>query len=228
MAVGQTLLIPSPMTVAQSLLALSGTGAFWLITLLSLGRILLGLVLGTFLGVGCAIACHRSTLLGQLLAPAIRVIRATPVVSFILLILLWSKRGMVPVYIAMLMVLPVIWASTMRGLGETDYKLLELATVYRFSPLKTARLVYLPSVLPYFTSALTTALGLSWKSGVAAEVLCRPLQAIGTEINNTKLYLDTPGLFAWTIVIVVLSLLLELVITRLIGRFAGGDAHAGV
>ena len=109
-----------------------------------------------------------------LLSPAVRVIRAVPVVSFILFVLLWTRRGLVPVVVSALMVLPVVWGNVGRGIRETDPKLLEQAGALRFSRLKTVRLVYLPSVRPYFLSAVVTSLGLAWKSGVAAEVLCRP------------------------------------------------------
>ena len=91
-----------------------------------------------------------------------------------------------------LMVLPVVWGNVGRGIRETDPKLLEQAGALRFSRLKTVRLVYLPSVRPYFLSAVVTSLGLAWKSGVAAEVLCRPAWAVGTQIVQARDYLETP------------------------------------
>ena len=97
-----------------------------------------------------------------------------------------------------------------------------MAKTYRFPLFKTVRLVYLPSLRPYFVSAITTAMGLAWKSGVAAEVLCVPKASIGTQIFNTKLYLEIPDLFAWTAVVVVLSLLLEKALRFLLERRKGG------
>ena len=67
-------------------------------------------------------------------------------------------------------------------------------------------------------AAVTTAMGLAWKSGVAAEVLCIPRPAIGTQIYNSKLYLDIPDLFAWTVAVVALSLLLEGLLRALLER----------
>ena len=80
------------------------------------------------------------------------------------------------------------------------------------------RLIYLPSLRPYLLAAVTTAMGLAWKSGVAAEVLCIPRPAIGTQIYNSKLYLDIPDLFAWTVAVVALSLLLEGLLRALLER----------
>ena len=222
---GNELLLPYPITVARALVRLAGSGTFWVTAAASLGRILLGLAAGTGLGVLLAWAVYRSPWADRLLSPALRVIRATPVASFILLVLLWTGKNAVPAIISGLMVLPVVWANLVRGLGETDPKLLELARAYRFSRWKTTRLIYLPSLRPYFLSGVTTALGLAWKSGVAAEVLCIPRAAIGTRIYESKLYLEIPDLFAWTAVVVALSLLLEGVLRRVLARWKGGTVE---
>ena len=110
------------------------------------------------------------------------------------------------------------FAGQSRGIRETDPRLLEQAGALRFSRLKTVRLVYLPSVRPYFLSAVVTSLGLAWKSGVAAEVLCRPAWAVGTQIVQARDYLETPSLFAWTLVVLLLSLALEKLLSALLNR----------
>lgn len=222
---GNELLLPYPITVFRSLLRLGSTPLFWTTTAASLGRILIGMVIGTLLGALLAGLTYASSWCDRLLSPAIRVIRATPVVSFILLVLLWTDRNLVPAIISGLMVLPLVWSNLARGLRETDRQLLEMAHAYRFSPLKTVRLIYLPSLRPYFMSAATTAMGLSWKSGVAAEVLCLPRHAMGTQIANSKLYLEVPDLFAWTAVVVALSLVLEKLLRHALSGWKGGPSH---
>ena len=222
---GNELLLPYPATVLSALVRLAGTPAFWGTVLATLGRILAGMVLGTALGGLLAALTFLSPWADRLLSPAIRVIRATPVVSFILLILLWTGRDRVPVVISALMVLPVIWGNLSKGLGETDPQLLEMARAYRFSAFQTVKLIYLPSLRPYFLSAVTTAMGLAWKSGVAAEVLCLPRPSVGTQIYNAKLYLEVPDLFAWTVVVVALSLALEKLLRALLRSRKGGDSH---
>ena len=218
---GNDLLLPYPATVWASLVRLVRESEFFLTVFTSLGRILLGLVLGTVCGSVLAVLTCSFRWADRLLSPAIRVVRATPVASFILLVVLWTGKGFVPVVIAALMVVPVVWSNLSRGIRETDRQLLELAGAYHFSFFKTAKLVYLPSLRPYFVSAITTAMGLAWKSGVAAEVLCVPDASIGTHIYNTKYYLEIPDLFAWTTVVVMLSLLLEKVLRRLLERQKG-------
>lgn len=220
---GNELLLPYPASVFRSLLGLFGHSDFWKSVLWSLGRILIGLASGTLAGTALAVLTCASRWCEDLFAPAIRVVRATPITSFILLILLWTGRNYVPAIIAALMVVPVVWENLSQGIRSTDPKLLEMAKAYRFSPIKTGLLIYWPSIRPYFGAAITTAMGLAWKSGVAAEVISLPKPAIGTEIYQSKLYLEIPDLFAWTLVVIAMSLLLEAGLRRAVGGKRGGE-----
>lgn len=207
--VGRDLLLPGPASVAGCLVELGQTGEFWLSALSTLARVVAGLVGGVVLGALMAFLTHFSPWADRIFSPAIRVLRATPVVCFILLVYLWVARANIPGLIAGMMVLPVVWGSLTAGLQAVDGQLLELAEAYGFSRLKILRLIYLPSLRPHFTAALLNGFGLAWKSGVAAEVLCPPKFAIGASIQQARQALETPELFAWTLVIVALSLALE-------------------
>lgn len=212
--VGLELLLPTPFSVAKSLAVLAATKEFWLSALFTLLRIFAGLLGGTLLGCLLAFLTHFCRWADLLFSPAIRVLRATPVVSFILLVYLWVTRSNIPGLIAGLMVLPVVWGSLTAGLNAVDSQLLELSSTYRFSRWKTLRLIYLPSLRPHFVSGLLNAFGLAWKSGVAAEVICPPKYAIGTQLKQARDALEAPELFAWTLVIIALSLILEAVLRR--------------
>jgi len=216
MAVDAELLLPAPLSVARSLIALAETAEFWLSALYTLFRVVLGLLGGTAAGIVLAVLTHFCRWADLLFSPAVRVVRATPVVSFILLLYLWVTRANIPGVIAGLMVLPVIWGNMAAGLAAVNKQLLEMSRAYRFSRLKTLRLIYLPSLHSYLTSGVLTAFGLAWKSGVAAEVICPPRMAVGSRIQAARLALETPELFAWTIVIIVLSLVLEKLLRRLL------------
>ena len=110
----------------------------------------------------------------------IRIVRATQVASFILLVLLWTRRNQVPAVISGLMVLPVVWENLTQGIRSTDRQLLELSGPTDFPGERPSGWCTLLSLKPYLLSAVTTAMGLAWKSGVAAEVLCLPRPGIGT------------------------------------------------
>lgn len=218
-----TLLLPTPVQVLRRLGELMLTEAFWRITAVSIGRILLGAGAAVVLGVLLAVVTTGSTLADALVSPVITAVQATPVASFAILVLIWLDRDWVPVLICGMMVLPVIWSNVCTGIRETDRNLLEMAKAYRLPKRRILRRIYVPSVMPYFRAACGGALGLGWKAGIAAEVLTVPKQSIGRMISESKLYLLTEELFAWTLAVVLLSLLLQKWMLRLL---KGRDGHA--
>ena len=216
-AVGKELLLPSPLRVGQTLFALARGKDFWLTILQSILRVLTGLVAASVLGVILALLTHRSPLLNALLSPVMALLKSTPVASFIILALVWLGRSVVPAVIAGLMVLPVVWANVRAGLSGVDRQLLELAAVYRLPRLRVLRRIVWPAVLPHLRAALRSALGLGWKAGIAAEVLTVPPYSIGKKIYESKIYLETSELFAWTAAVVCISFLIEGLLLRLVG-----------
>lgn len=224
-AVHQPLLLPSPAAVMVRLAALIQEAAFWQIALFSVGRIMLGILCAVVLGAVMAALSCRFSVVEALFAPLLTVVKATPVASFILLVLIWIGRDSVPAVIAALMVLPVVWTNVATGVRHVDRELLEMADSYHLRPVVRLRRILVPSVMPYFLSAVKTGIGIGWKAGIAAEVLTVPVRSIGKMIYESKLYLETTDLFAWTAVVIVISLLLEKLLVaaleRLGGRYGG-------
>lgn len=216
--VGKELLLPSPLTVTKRLSQIVLTSDFYIITLFSLLRVMSGIILAVIFGIILAIITHISKIADMVSKPIITVIKATPVASFIILALVWLDRSHLPVFISLLMVLPVVWTNLRTGLTEVDPKLLEMAKIYRIGFFQRLVGIYVPSVLPYFTSAAKTSLGLAWKAGIAAEVLAVPARSIGKELFNSKSYFETADLFAWTFVVIILSLIIELFFETLVTR----------
>ena len=221
--VGKELLLPSPWAAFHTLLTLVGTEEFWRSVLLSLGRISLGFLLGAGLGTLLGILTAASRWGELLLSPALRAVRTVPVVSFILLLYFWLPTGRVPTAVAALMALPVVWRSARQGIAAADPQLLELGEHYRLGLWKKIRLIYIPAAMPALAAGWETALGLAWKSGIAAEVLCQPKWAAGSQLQISKSYLDSPGLFAWTVVIVAVSLGLEGLLKWTLRRWREGE-----
>ena len=223
---GTSLLLPSPAETFLRLRELLGEHSFYSIIGHTFLRIFTGFLLGT--AVGCILGglTAFSPLLYRFFALPMNAIKSTPVASFVILALVWIKGENLSTFIAFLMVLPVIWQSVHTGLQSADPELLEMAQVYRFSRGKKLRYLYLPAALPYLISAMRVGLGFSWKSGIAGEVIAIPSQAIGTQLYNAKIYLDMPGLFAWTIVIILLSAAIERIVLFLLPDPKGGDCDA--
>lgn len=225
--VNKPLLLPAPLTVLVRLGALVTTAGFWTITAASLLRILCGALIALVLGTVLALLTCRFRTLDALFSPLLTVIKSTPVASFIILVLIWVGRDFVPSLIVILMVLPVVWGNVTAGVRSTDPLLLRTARVFRFSRFRTLRRVYIPSVMPHFLSACRTSLGLAWKAGIAAEVLTVPVSSIGKMLFESKLYLETVDLFAWTLVVIVCSLIIEKVLMAAIGRLGKSFAVGG-
>lgn len=212
LAVGKELLLPSPVAVLLRLFELIGTSAFWIHTLSSLLRIFVGIILASVLGVVVAALTSALRTAHTLLYPLIAVVRATPIASFVILALLWIGKDNLSVFISSLIVFPVIWGNVGEGIKNIDPKLYEVAKIYRFSFAKKLRRLYIPSLMPYFLSGFRTSIGLAWKAGIAAEALARPAISIGNQLYEAKMYLETLDLFAWTVVVILLSLVVEFVL----------------
>lgn len=208
-AVRQEILVASPVRVFQRLWQLASTTDFWMAAAGSMGRVLLGFCSAVLLGSVLAVLTARWSVLYDLFHPLISLIKATPVASFIILALVWIPTGGVPSFASFLMVLPLVWGNIYHGIQQTDNRLLQMSQAYCLRRATVVRRIYLPSIMPYLTAACTSGMGLAWKAGVAAEVLANTARSAGGNIYSSKIYLETTDLFAWTAVVIALSVLLE-------------------
>ena len=210
LALNQPLLLPSPFAVARCLASLAVTGGFWTSVGRSALRILGGFLLACGAGTSCAALAARFRRFRELLTPLLAVIKAVPVMSFIILAFLWlPDKRYLSLLIAFLMVFPVVCGNVLTGIRETDRQLLEMARVFRVPLSRRLTGIYLPQIMPYFRSAASVGLGLCWKSGVAAEVIGLADGTLGEKLYQSKIYFEVPELFAWTVVIVAASAAFE-------------------
>lgn len=205
----QPILLVSPTAVMIRLFELAGTIPFWQAVFFSLVRISAGFFSGILAGSLLAALSSRYLRLQELFAPVILLSKTIPVASFIILVLIWIPSKNLSVFISFLMVLPVIYTNVLEGIHSTDKELLEMAQVFSLPLWKKIRFIYVSQILPFFQSGCTISLGLCWKAGIAAEVIGIPDGSIGENLYNAKVYIDTPDLFVWTLVIVLISIIFE-------------------
>lgn len=205
----QRLLLASPVAVAQRLVQLVPEGEFWAAVAFSAGRILLGFAIGLTTGTLLAVLAGNFRFVKSLLAPLMSAMKSIPVASFTILALIWVSSRNLAVLIAVLIAVPIVYANVLEGIENLDPKLRDMAEVFEIPAHKRFVGVYLSQVLPYFRSAAGLAMGLCWKSGVAAEVIGIPDGSIGERLYMSKVYLETEDLFAWTAVIILVSFLCE-------------------
>ena len=216
LAVNKRVILVTPVQTLERLLELILDGSFVSASAFSAWRIALGFFGGFTLGIILAVLSFVFPAVKGFISPLMSVIKAVPVVSFVILALFWMSSRYLSVFVSFLMVLPIIYFNVLEGLCTTDKGLLEMAQVFRMKKSVKARYIYLPSVMPHLISACRTALGVCWKSGTAAEVIGQPDGSVGDMLYRAKIYLETADLFAWTVVIIILSKLFELLFMRLL------------
>lgn len=219
--IGEELFLPSPISVLEALAASAVDLSFWSAVLFTIERIILGFIISLSSAVILAFLSYRWRILGILLEPIVKVVRATPVASIVILILVWVRSRNLSVVISFMMVFPVVYQNVLKGLCDTDRNLIEMADAYRIRTLKRIRYIYLPYLVPYLESAISISLGLAWKSGIAAEVIGLPDGSIGERVYEAKIYLSMPDLFASTVIVIILAFVFErvfLYLSRIILR----------
>lgn len=207
--VDNDIILASPQEAILSLLDKLVQRNFWEAVLSSLSRIVLGFTAGFLTAVLLAVISGRFLFIEELLSPLMGLLKAVPVASFAVLFLIWWGSSFLAVAVSYLVVLPNIYVSTLEGIKNTDKKLLEMAEVFRMSARNKFFYIYRPAVKPFMVSALKVSVGMSWKSGVAAEIIGIPASSIGNGLYMAKIVLDTAGVFSWTAAVIALSFACE-------------------
>lgn len=210
MLISMELFLPAPLEVLRVLIfELLESKDFWISIQFSLLHIGAGFILGSLLGILLAVLSSLSAAFEIFLWFPIKVIQSVPVASFVILILLWVKASRLSIIIPFLMVLPTMYTHTLTGIKQTNHKLLEMAQIFRVSTGKKIRYIFIPALLPHVLSAGTLSMGFAWKSGIAAEIIGLARNSIGNQLYLAKIHLLTPELFAWTLVIILMSFACE-------------------
>ena len=207
--VNSKILLVSPIDTVCRLWELLPSGDFWSSIFFSMARILLGFLLGLVLGTALAVLSGKFAIIRTLFSPLISAMKSIPVASFTILALFWVGSENLSVLVSILICVPIVCSNMLEGIDNLDKKLDEMAKVFKIPAGRRFAGVYLSQLLPYFRSASRLAIGLSWKSGVAAEVIGIPDGSIGERLFMSKIYLETADLFAWTLVVILLSFLCE-------------------
>jgi len=215
----QELILPSPEATLYKLWTVLQSKTFWPSVTLTIGRGLVGFFISCGLGLILGFAAGFSAPVYWLLQPWVTVIRTIPVMSVIILAIIWFQSDIVPVFVTFLMIFPIIYGNVVAGIKNVDRQLLEMARMYR---VKTRRIIfelYIPSILPYLLAGASNAMGITWKVIIAAEILSQPLYAIGTNLMIAKIDLETAQVFAWTVITIVISFVFEYLLNTLENRF---------
>lgn len=216
--VNNSYFFPTVTDTFSSLLTVISSKTFFKVVLLTFLRVVTGLLLGIVIGTLLAFLAHRFAVIETILSPIITIIKSTPVATFIIIFWVIMDGDMLSVFIAFLMVMPIIWQNLMDAFDSIDKNLSEVCDVFEFSFAKRMRFLIFPALLKYFIPGVITATGLTWKSEIAAEIIAYTKNSIGQYINDAKYNFDTATVFAWTLIIITMSTILEKITKYLLRR----------
>ncbi|NLV87266.1 MAG: ABC transporter permease subunit [Clostridiales bacterium] len=214
--IGQELFLASPLSVLKSLSGLLQKAEFYNTVGYSLLRILTGFFAAAVFGSVLSVIAYKLPFFETFFSPFMGAVKAAPVASFVVLALLAVGSKNLAALISFLMVFPVFYTSLLSGMKSVDKERFEAAEVFGMLRRDRFRFIYLPYVAPHLKSACQVGMGLSWKAGISAEVIGITSGSIGGKLYEAKLFLETAELLAYTLVVVLLSLLLEKLLALLI------------
>lgn len=209
MCVDQSILLASPLDVLKRLCSIWRIENFWSTIWFSFYHIAGGFLIALVLGIVLAALAGRFPLVETLLWPFMVTVKTVPVASFVVICLIWLSAQDLSVFISFLIVLPVVYGNVLQGIKSENRGMTELGQVLRMPFLRRLGYIHIPQLKTFILSACSTALGMAWKAGVAAEIIGIPDGSMGKQLYFAKIYLDTDDLLCWTLIIVIISVLFE-------------------
>lgn len=205
------LILPFPHQVIKRLFELAVTSVFWKAFAFTFLRGILSFLLSLICGFFLGLIASDSKAFSAFIDFPLELIRATPVIALILPALFWFTSGVVPVFVSVLMCLPIIITASKKGFDKTPEHCEKLykAASRGFTGFKAFWYIRLPSAAPSLISGAQSAFGLSWKVVAAGEVLSIPRHAAGSLMQQAQVHLETADVLAITLVLVLISWLCE-------------------
>lgn len=208
------LILPSPESTAIETFKLLVSENFIKIIGATMLRGIIGFIISFILGILLGVFAGINSYFEAFLKPILVSIRSVPVISLILLALIWFKVDLVAIFIAFLTMFPFICNNVIDGIKNVDTDLIEMSQIYKVEKLKIIKEVYLPAITPFIFSGASSAMGFGWRAIIIGEVLSQPKYGIGTLMQSAQTYLLVNEVIAWTIIAIIISYLFELIIRK--------------
>lgn len=203
-----SIILPSPIDVLEATLNEVATKDGLIAIYYTLYRFTTTYIVSLVVGVVIGISSFRNKKIEKIVFPLLRAVQGTPIISWILIALLWFSSRMIPYFILSIFIVPIIAISTYGGLSSTDKKLIEMASVYKIKEIDVYKKIYLPSTIKQLYVGVVLAANSSFKVLITAEIIGRIPSGVGNYMNNAWINIDTAYLIAWTLVLIALASLL--------------------
>lgn len=216
--VNNSILLSGPVDTVKALIDLGTQPSFYLSVGATAGKVLIGFLIGLVTGTLLSVLSYRFSLVKDFLSPFVSVIKSIPVVSFIIIALIWAGSSNVTVIVSSVIAFPIFYKNILEGLSVTDKKMLDMAKVFQMKTSKKIRYIYLPSLSSHIKSAVSLAIGMAFRGGITAEVVGQPLRSVGNGLYRAKINLATSEMLAWTLVAVLAAFLIERLISFIVKK----------
>lgn len=215
-----SVLVPTPLETIQALIRLISSGRLLQYAGYTIWRGLIGFIVSLLMGIPLGLFMGLFRPLRRFLQPIVVTIQVVPVISWLVLAMIWFGFDRVPIFVVVITTLPIVILNIVQGVLNVDPQLTEMARMFKVSQPDLIFEVYLPQVLPYLFAAMSTALGTTWKAVVMAEFLSAQ-KGIGAGMSLARINLETGEVFAWTFLLVSLGLLTDHGLQMINKRLAG-------
>ena len=216
--VNNSILLSGPVDTVKALIDLGTQPSFYLSVGATAGKVLIGFLIGLVTGTLLSVLSYRFSLVKDFLSPFVSVVKSIPVVSFIIIALIWAGSSNVTVIVSSVIAFPIFYKNILEGLSVTDKKMLDMAKVFQMKTSKKIRYIYLPSLSSHIKSAVSLAIGMAFRGGITAEVVGQPLRSVGNGLYRAKINLATSEMLAWTLVAVLAAFLIERLISFIVKK----------
>lgn len=216
--VNNSILLSGPVDTVKALIDLGTQPSFYLSVGATAGKVLIGFLIGLVTGTLLSVLSYRFSLVKDFLSPFVSVIKSIPVVSFIIIALIWAGSSNVTVIVSSVIAFPIFYKNILEGLSVTDKKMLDMAKVFHMKTSKKIRYIYLPSLSSHIKSAVSLAIGMAFRGGITAEVVGQPLRSVGNGLYRAKINLATSEMLAWTLTAVLAAFIIERLISFIVKK----------
>jgi len=214
-----SLVLPSPGEVAGAFYTIVREGKLLTNLLITFKRTLMGFLLAFSGGMMFALLMEKSPLLRKIFQPLVVTVQVTPPVVWLILAVVWfgMARELTPVFIVSVVVFPIILVNFLEGLDSFDRKLIQMARIFNSSKDRIFLHIILPGLAPYIISSTRVGFAFAWKANIFAEFFASS-SGTGYMLSTASSLLDTAGVFAWAIVLILVVLGVDLLLINPLKR----------
>ncbi|MGL4910885.1 MAG: ABC transporter permease [Romboutsia sp.] len=176
---------------------------------MTIGRTIISFFIALIVSIIVSVAGYISSLIRNFFKPLNMLAQSIPMMILVILALIWFDKDNAPYIVGVMITFPILYEAILGSMIDIDKNLIEMANIYNINILDKITRIYLPTIKFRIVSIIASTISLALKIVIAGEVYGQPDYGIGTMIQVEKVNFNTSGIFAWLIIIVLISVLLN-------------------